>query len=240
MYPNPEVSMITRRMFHSSRNLKQATQQPHTSQDKAEDPAVSHFTRAGLKALSYCHLRSLLSAMCISLDLWKAGGIFIAASEEAGSRELGWVIGKCIKGLEHGGQPGTPSPKRTELKEKCLGNSWFSTDVPWLTPPVPAPFPTPAISCLSKLSGSFPFCGFPVLVQARTFFPYILTVWRPTTKPARWRESFLFTADPWNLRGLIKHQKSKIFACSCIHWAWEIELVVWTNAPVPLYRKLTD
>lgn len=161
-------------MFHSSRNLKQGTQKPHTSKDKAEDTTVTHFTRAGLKAVSYCHLRSILSAMCISLDLWKAGRIFIAVSRGDRKQRTGVGAWKVYKGLGAQGSAWNSIPqKNTKLKKWCLGNSWFSTDIPWLTPPLPVPFPTPALSHLSKSSGSFPFCSLPVLVQARAFFSLV-------------------------------------------------------------------
>lgn len=65
MHPNPEVSMINKEdvsLFKKFKAGDSATSLP----DKAEDPAVTHFTRAGL---SYCHLKSILSAMCISSDL---------------------------------------------------------------------------------------------------------------------------------------------------------------------------
>lgn len=121
----------------------------------------------------------LICSVCIP-GLMKGRKIFIAVSDQAGSRKPGRVFGKRIKGSEEQGQPGTPFPEGHRAKGEASGEQISSgSPFPYLLPFQYQPFP------IFQSSGSFPFCGFPVLVQVSTllFSLHILTAGRPCPKP---------------------------------------------------------
>lgn len=83
----------------------------------------------------------LICSVCIP-GLMKGRKIFIAVSDQAGSRKLGRVFGKRIKGSEEQGQPGTPFPEGHRAKGEASGEQISSgSPFPYLLPFQYQPFP---------------------------------------------------------------------------------------------------
>lgn len=83
----------------------------------------------------------LICSVCIP-RLIKGRKIFIAVSDQAGSRKLGRVFGKHIKGSKEQGWPGTPSPEGHRAKGEEPGEQISSGSLlPYLLPFQDQPFP---------------------------------------------------------------------------------------------------
>lgn len=83
----------------------------------------------------------LICSVCIP-GLIKGRKIFIAVSDQAGSRKLGRLFGKHIKGSKEQGWPGTPSPEEHRAKAEEPGEQISSGSLlPYLLPFQDQPFP---------------------------------------------------------------------------------------------------